>query len=185
MREFEDSISPEPEPSVRGIPPRPPKKTARDLMDDPEWRGSILDEIENRLARYPEARVKRDLSSISCLPSNPGGFMVTLRVARISGIECYSVFYKDSQVETTARKAAVIEFGFALSNGSRLKEYLRRGTVYRSTVEIWDIYEGRWKPDREFIRWSSALWQFWYRPTIRYLQNRLIDLDSDELRTAA
>ena len=185
MREFEDSFSPQPETSVRGIPPRPPKKTARDLMDDPEWRGSILDEIEKKLERYPEARVKRDLSSISCLPPNPDGYMVTLRVARNSGVECYSLFYKDSHVETTARQAAVVEFGFALSNGSRLKEYLRRGKVYRSTIEIWDTYERRWKPDWDFIPWSTALWQFWYRPTIRYLQNRLIDLDSDDLRAAA
>jgi len=185
MSDFEDSFDPQPEPSSRGVPPRPPKKTARDLMDDSEWRGSILDEIEKRLARYPEARVKRDLSSISCLPSYPDGFVVTLRVARNRGVEGYSVFYKDSHVETTARKAAVIEFGFGLSNGCRLKEYLRRGKAYRSTVEIWDIHEGRWKPDWEFIPWSSALWQFWHKPTFRHLQNRLIDLDSDDLSAAA
>jgi hypothetical protein len=185
MREFEDSFSLQPEASRRGIPPRPPKKTARGLMDDPEWRGSMLDEIEKRLARYPEARIKRDLCSISCLPSYPDGFAVTLRVARNKGVERYSVFYKDSHVETTARKVAVNEFGFALSNGCRLKEYLRRGKAYRSTVEIWNIYERRWKPDWEFIPWSSALWQFWYRTDIRYLQNRLIDLESDDLRAAA
>jgi hypothetical protein len=185
MREFEGSFRPQPEPSGRGVPPRPPKKTARGLMDGPEWRGSILDEIENRLARYPEARVKRDLSSISYLPSYSDGYVVTLRVARKRGVECYSVFYKNSHVETTARKAAVVEFGFALSNGCRLKEYLKRGEAYRSTVEIWDIEERRWKPDWEFIPWSNALWKFWDRPTIRYLQNRLIDLDSDDLRAAA
>jgi hypothetical protein len=87
MREFEDSSTPQPEPSFRGIPPRPPKKTARGLMDDPEWRGSILDEIEKRLGRFPEARVRRDLSSISCSPSSPDGFAVTLQVARDRWVE--------------------------------------------------------------------------------------------------
>lgn len=185
MSEFEHSFDPQPEPGARGIPPRPPKKTARGLMDDPEWRGSILDEIEKRLSRYPEARVKRDLSSISYLPSDPGGFAVTLRVGRNKRCEYYSVFYNESQVEFTHRRSAVIEFGFGLSNGCRLKEYSRNGKAYRWIVELWDVKERRWKPDWDFVPWSSALWQFWYRPTFRYLQNRLIDLDSDDLRAAA
>jgi hypothetical protein len=185
MGEFDDGANPQPAPGFGGIPPRPPKKTARGLMDEPKWRGPILDDIERRLARYPEARVKRDFSSISCLPSYPDGFAVTLRVARNQGRESYSIFYKDSHVETTLRKAAVIEFGFGLSNGCRVKEYLRGAKAYRGSVEIWDSCERQWRPDREFIPWSSALWQFWRKPAIRYLQNRLIDLNSEDLRAAA
>jgi hypothetical protein len=184
MSEFEDSFNPQPEPGTRGIPPRPPKKTARGLMDDPEWRGSILDEIEKRLSRYPDARVKRGLSSICCLPSDPDGFAVTLRVGRNKSGEYYSVFYNGSQVDFTHRRSAVIEFGFGLSNGCRLKEYSRKGTAYRWIVELWDVKERLWKPDWDFIQWSHLLLLI-RRPTIRCLQNRLIDLDGDDLMAAA
>jgi hypothetical protein len=185
MSESEDGFIPQPHPGASGIPPRPPKKTARGMPDGPEWRGSIIDELERRLARFPDARVKRTSSSIVCLPAHPGGFRVSLRVRRNAYSEYYSIFYEGSHVETSFREVAVTEFGFALSNGCRLKEHLRQGEAYRRIVEIWDPLESRWKADLEFVPWSRSLWQFWRRPTIRYLQNHLIDLNSDDLRAAA
>jgi len=185
MSELEESFTPQPEPGANGIPPRPPKKTAQGLEDDLPSRGSILDEIERRLARYTEARIYRDSFSITCLPSHPDGFMVMLRVNRNKQGELYSVFYNGSRVDFTHRKSAVIEFGFGLSNGCRLKEYSRKGKAYRWIVELWDVNERRWRPDWDFMPWSDTLWQFWQPTSFRYLQNRLIDLDGDEARAAA
>jgi hypothetical protein len=187
MTESDKNFGPELEPGARGIPPRPPKKTARGLMGDSDWEGrSILDEIEERLSRFPEARVKRDLFSITYLPSSPDGFPVMLRVGRNKKGEYYSVLYNGSRVDLTDRRWAVVEFGFGLSNGCRLKESTRKGKAYRWIVELWNDKERRWRPDWDFIgfQWSNVLWPF-HRPTIQYLQNPLIDLYSDDLSAAA
>jgi hypothetical protein len=185
MSDFEDISIPQPEPGASGGPPRPPKRTARGLFEEPQYGGSILDEIEQRLTRYPQARVRRTISSISCLPLEPNGFLVILKVIKLHGREHYRVFYGASQRETTHRRAAVLEFGFGLSNGCRLKEYSRGGRAYRWVVELQSITKQSWDPDWDYMPFSRDLLAFWRRPTIRYFQNHLIDLDDNDLLAAA
>jgi hypothetical protein len=113
--------------------------------------------------------------------------VVGLQVIKDDTREYYSVYCGGSHEEFTSRTAAVMSFGFGLSNGCRLKEYSREGQAYRWIVEIWDVSERTWKPDWDYIHWSSVLRQFWFAPVpeIRYLQNRLIDLDSEEFSPGA
>ena len=183
MNDPEDGAPPQPEPGACGNPPRPPKQTARNLEDDPHWRGSILDEIERRLARLPQVRVKRDTSSIRCFPCEPNGFEVSLKLINNNFCQKYSVCYDGSHEEFSSRGEAVMAFGFGLSNGCRLKEYCRKGKAYRWIVEIWDVNERGWRPFWDFSEWTGVVQQFWPTPTIRYLQNRLIDLFSDDLNS--
>jgi hypothetical protein len=184
MSDFENSIPPQPEPGARGNPPRPPKITARALEDDPEWRGSIIDEIEKRLVRYPEARVERTSCCIRCLPSHPDEFVVGLRVKETVNDDRHSVFCGPSCLEFSSRGAAVTAFGYGISNGCRLKEYSRQGRAYRWITEI-QRFQNDWMLVWDFMPWSTAVLQFWSRPTIRYLQNGLIDLRDDGLSSAA
>src|ERR1700678_669335 len=159
MSDYEDSKPPQPEPGARGNPPRPPKSTARALEDDPEGRGSIIDEIEKRLARCPEARVERNSGSIRCLPSHSDGFVVSLRVKETVNGDRYSVFYGPSCLEFSSRIEAVTAFGYGLSNRCRLKEYSRQGRAYRWMTEI-QLSQNCWMLVWDFMPWSTAVLQF-------------------------
>jgi hypothetical protein len=185
MSDFQDSVPPQPEPGACGNPPRPPKQTARGLEDNPQWRGSILDEIEYRLARFPQAIWKRDKSSIRCFPCQPNGFVVGLKVVKTNVAEPYSVYYGGSHEEFSSRGSTVTAFGFGLSDGCRLKEYSRNGRAYRWIVEFWDVNLRTWKPDWDYGQWETLVRLIRHAPSVRYLQNGLIDLDSDELSSAA
>jgi hypothetical protein len=142
------------------------------LEDEPSERGSIIDEIQRRMERFPQARVERDACSIAYLPAASDGFVVRLTVER-EGTE-YCVHYNGARQKFTHRGRAVVTFGFGLSTGCRLREYRHGGNAYRWVVEIWDLAEKRWKTDWEDVRWQGVL--FWRRSVIFYLQNRLIEL---------
>lgn len=185
MNEFEDSMVPLPDPGASRKPPRPPKITARGLEDDPGEDGSILDEIERRLARFPEARVRRDATSISCLPSDRDGFRVCLKVGVKAGKPVYSVFYNGAREDFSVRNEAVVTFGFGLSNGCRLKEYMKRGAAYRWVVELRGSESERWTPHLDYDRGPDSLRWFFSKPVVLCLQNHLIDLDGDQFLSVA
>jgi hypothetical protein len=140
---------------------------------------TIIEEIRERLGRYPEAEVEFEESSVTYLPSSPDGFVVRLCVHPGHGDatqEWYSVHYNGSHEEFNRRSAAVMTFGFGLSTGCRLREYSRLGRAYRWVVDWWDQDKQGWKPSWEIIQFTAPFWQFWNRTTMKYLQNRLIDL---------
>jgi hypothetical protein len=137
---------------------------------------SIIEEILEKLARYPEAPVEHDDSSVTYRPPGPDGFVVRLTVERFPGGERYVVHYNGSHEQFYHRGTAMKAFGFGLSTGCRLREYSRSGRAYRWVVEVWDWQKHRWDADWDVVRWFTSLVQFWRRPSIRFLQNRLIDL---------
>jgi hypothetical protein len=176
---------PAPQPDESGRPPRPPKITARGLEDSRPEDESIIDEIARRLAtKSPNAYVKRGDDFVAYFPDDPNGFMVRLVVLGPAKNQ-YRVYYDGSWEDFSSRKAAVLQFGFGLSNGCRLREYSRYGKTYRWVVELWDERLKFWKPDWDYVQWAAAIPQFWHRPVVRYLQNHLIDLEGPGLSCAA
>jgi len=140
---------------------------------------TIIDEIREKMGKFPAARVEHDFSSITYFPDSSDGFVVRLVVLKKSPAhEVYSVYYNGSHEEFEHRGTAIKAFGFGLSTGCRLQEFTRGGEPYHWIVEIEDYHRLRWKPDWEIIRFSVAFRQFWRSPTVRCLQNRLIDLST-------
>ena len=146
---------------------------------------TIIEELREKLARYPNAQTVFDDSSITCLSSSPDGFAVRLTVHPGVTREWYSVYYNGSHEEFGHRETAMLTFAFGLSSGCRLREYSRLGRAYRWVVDLWDKDKQRWKPDWEIVQFTAPFWQFWRRPTVRCLQNRLIDLDDGDAAHAA
>jgi hypothetical protein len=137
--------------------------------------GTVIEEIREKMGRFPEACVQYDASSVTYFPDNTTGFVVRLVVLSTDpGHERFSVYYGSSHEEFEWREAAVMAFGFGLSTGCRLREFSRGGELYRWVVEVWN--KARWQSDWEIFRPSTAFCQFWRRPVVRCLQNRLIDL---------
>ena len=142
---------------------------------------SIIDEIREKMGKFPEARVEYDASSITYYPDSTDGFVVRLTVLKNApDKESYSVFYNGLHEEFDRRSSAILAFGFGLSTGCRLREFVRAGEPYRWIVDLKDDQRLRWKPDWEILRFSTAFWQFWHSPTIRCLQNTLIDISSED-----
>lgn len=140
---------------------------------------TIIDEILGKMGKFPEARVQHDASSITYLPNSSNGFVVRLVVSKKNpSHEVYSVYYNGSHEEFEHRKSAILAFGFGLSTLCRLREFTRGGEPYRWVVDIKDDVQLRWKPDWEITQLSPAFWQFWRKPTVRCLQNELINLST-------
>jgi hypothetical protein len=146
---------------------------------------TIIEEIRERMAKYPQLRVEHDASSITYFLSAEDGFIVRLSVEQLPGWERYTVYYNGSHEEFTHRGAAIKAFAFGLSTGCRLREYLSSGRPYRWVVDAWSPQRHRWESDWDIIRWFLAPALFWRRPTVRHLQNRLIDLDDGDSVHAA
>lgn len=146
---------------------------------------SIIEEIREKMTKFPEAHIEHNASSITYHPSSPDGFTVRLTVEIDAGWEEYTVYYNGSHEEFTHRATAIQAFGFGLSTGCRLREYVRSGHPVRWVVDTWSTERHRWEADWDVVRWFLAFALFWRRPTMRYLQNRLIDLDNGGFAHAA
>jgi hypothetical protein len=152
------------------------------LRDTPQFANvrvlPVIEELQHRLARYPEARWESDASSLMYLPSAADGFRVALSAQQAQFGVRYVIRYNGYSEETSKWGSAITIFGFGLSTGCRLREYSRNGKAYRWVLELAD--RERWQPYRERVAPSACLLQLWCRWRVRYLQNRVINLDGDD-----
>jgi hypothetical protein len=137
---------------------------------------TIVEEVRERIARYPHAEIQHDETSIIYYPSNDDGFIVRLLVQAEDDRECYSVYYGGCRQEELDRKGSGVTFGLGLSNGCRLREFSRDSETYHWITDI-EGYRG-WRPYWEDWRLCPAFWRFWRRAKVQVLQNKLIDLGS-------
>jgi hypothetical protein len=138
---------------------------------------SIIDEICVRMSRFPQAEIDHGDSWITYYPASPDGFVVRLVVTMQAAQERFLVYYGGSRQEEQGRDGSIIDFGFGLSNGCRLREFSRNGEAYRWITDIDSFVKG-WSPYWETYRFSGAFWRFWQRRSVQCLQNQLIDLDA-------
>jgi hypothetical protein len=133
----------------------------------------IIDQLSQKLAKFPGARFESDSSSITFFPDANDGFMVRLVVKQTPIGAKYAVFYNGCHEEFTEWREAMENFAFGLSTGCRLWEYSRYGRPYRWVVEV-QHEDNIWRPNWEITAWAAPFWQFWRRPQVRLLQNHLI-----------
>lgn len=141
-----------------------------------DW-GTIIQEIRERMYRFPAAHVEQSVNSIAYFPDARDGFIVRLLVLnqRKDGA-LYSVFYDEVGEQFTDKSSAILAFGWGLSTRCRVRVFSRGGSAYRWVVDLSNAEQ--WNPARETLRLSRGFWQFWRRSAVRCLQNRLIDLDT-------
>ena|SRR5258708_6438849 len=144
---------------------------------------SIIEEICERMKRYPHAGLEHDDSSVTYHPSSPSGFIVQLIVRQGGSREHYWIYYGGCRQEMAQQACAIVTFGFGLSTGCRLRVYSRGRRPYHWIIDLW--YETSWKADWETYDFSSVFWHFWRRPKVHCLQNRLIDLNDGGAAAAA
>lgn len=127
---------------------------------------NIIDEIRERLKKYPHIRYEASEGSITVFPTSENGFDVSLYVGDHEG---FVVYYNGWHEDVQTRDEALDRFAFGLSSECRLKESSRGGRVYRWTMEF--RRDGEW---REGGTTALLFFRFWNRKSERYLQNNLI-----------
>jgi hypothetical protein len=126
---------------------------------------NAIEEIKERLRKYPHVRYEVGASSISVLPTSNDGFTVGLEVSQNQ----ITVFFNGWHEHFQEQDEALDCFAFGLSDECRLKECRRGNFAYRWTVE--SKQDGKWVADSET---GLFLFPFWKSKEVRYLQNNLI-----------
>ena len=126
---------------------------------------SAIEQIKERLRKYPHVRYEADASSISVLPRSNDGFTVDLNVNQSQ----YTVSFNGWHEEFEKEDEALDCFAFGLSDECRLKECRRGNFAYRWTVE--SKQNGNWVADSET---GLFLFPFWRPKKVCYLQNNVI-----------
>jgi hypothetical protein len=124
-----------------------------------------IEQIQDKLRKYPHVTYEMGQSSITVLPTSSAGFTVGLE---INGA-VHTVFFNGWHENFRQPEEALDCFAFGLSDECRLKECRRGSFAYRWTVE--SKQNGEWVADSET---GLFLFPFWKTKTIHYLQNDLI-----------
>jgi hypothetical protein len=132
---------------------------------------NLIQEIKNKLTKYPGVRYESGASWITVFPSSDDGFEVSLM---LNGGSEYMISFSAWHVDLSSPEEALNLFAMGLSDGCRLKEY-RRGTfAYKWTLEY--LEDGEWTEDETT---ALVLFPFWRKRAVRYLQNHLLTLPAD------
>jgi hypothetical protein len=138
---------------------------------------NLIDEIKERLAKYPSARYFSSVNSITVLPLSDQGFTVELTA---NGGDAYTVFFNGWHEDFDNSEEALNVFALGLSTDCRLREYQRGQFAYKWTLE--------WKDEGHWIEQSTTgllLFPFWRKANVRVLQNNLIVARSPANTSAA
>ena len=126
---------------------------------------NAIEQIKERLRKYPHVKCEVGVSSITVLPTSNDGFTVGLDLTRSQFTVSFNGWHEDFPVEDEALDC----FAFGLSDECRLKESRRGGFAYRWAVESKD--NGKWVAGSET---GLFFFPFWKPKEVRYLQNNLI-----------
>lgn len=126
---------------------------------------NAIEQIKERLRKYPHVKYEVGATSISVLPTSNDGFTVGLYVSKTHYTISFNGWHEDFQKEDQALDC----FAFGLSNECRLKECRRGNFAYRWTVE--SRQNGNWLADSET---GLLLFPFWRPKKVCYLQNNVL-----------
>src|SRR5262245_43687676 len=100
---------------------------------------TVIDEIRDRLSKFPDLKVKSNSDSISISPSSPDGFVIEFSVNPGGR---YTVAFEGWHEDFDDKTEALNVLALGLSNECRLKEYMRGNFAYKWTVEV--LEDGLW-----------------------------------------
>lgn len=126
---------------------------------------SAIDELKNKLARYPGVRYTESSDAIEVCPTDKSGFSVCLRVVSTA----FSVNFEGWHEHFDSKDAALDCVGFGLSEACRLC------VVYRGSTPTKWIVESR--QGDSWIQDSATgllFTPFWRARRIEYRQNHLL-----------
>jgi len=130
-----------------------------------------LEEIRERLRKYPQLRVTDEGKSLTVHPHSKNGFEVWFsedEAGYTVGYDGWHEHFEKDEIDS-----ALGCFGFGLSGNCRLKVILRGGKTHKWMVEAFE--NGEW------ISYSTTgllLVPFWRKKEMRYLSNDGVSLNN-------
>jgi hypothetical protein len=126
-----------------------------------------IQELKEKLAKYPTANCQIEADRIEVPPSSDDGFAVSLYDCGNETIVSYGGWHQHFQDVEEAQNC----FAFGLSTRCRLAVHHRGGFEYKWTIQTKDK-NGAWNNCD-----ASALlfFPFWRKKSVKYLQNDLWD----------
>ena len=131
---------------------------------------SAIEQVRQRLAKYPSVRYEAGPARITILPGGPIRFAVSLAEAPGRYTVAFEGWHEDFTTEAEALECVA----FGLSDACRLRVERRGAFRYRWTVEAREA--GEWRADS-----TTGLlpFPFWRPRTVEYRQNALIRADAE------
>jgi hypothetical protein len=125
-----------------------------------------IEQIKERLKKYPHLKFEESSDHIKVLPTNSSGFSVTLYFEKNE----ITVFYGDSWHEHFQNETEALNcFAFGLSKECRLKVFSRGNIEYKWVLE--HFRQGQWIEDSTS---GSLFFPFWLPKKVEFLQNNVI-----------
>ena len=125
---------------------------------------SAVEQIRQKLQRYPHVQVSSTATAITALPLSADGFPVRLD----DHSRGYTVSFAGWHEEFDSQQEALSCFAFGLSEACRLRVLSRGSFNYRWIVQ--HFKDGEWHDDSET---GLLVFPFWLRRRERYLQNHV------------
>lgn len=126
---------------------------------------NVIEEVKNRLVKYPSVRYDADDSQITIHPHDSEGFTVSLSRQKTGFTVAFDGWHEEFDSGTEALEC----LAFGLSSDCRLRIECRGKMPIRWTVEF--LEDGKW---REESTTGLLLFPFWRRRRVVYRQNALI-----------
>lgn len=130
---------------------------------------SAIDEIKERLQKYPHVRYEASETHIIIFPTSEMGFEVALYIDSDGQDAEYTVHYNGWHEHEFSKDEALESVAFGLSTSCRIREFSRSGEPYKWIQEY--FAEGEW---REGSTLATIPWKFWKRKEVKILSNNLL-----------
>lgn len=130
---------------------------------------SAIDEIKERLQKYPLVKYEVSETHITIFPTSDMGFEVALYIDNDGPDAEYTVHYNGWHEHELSKDEALESVAFGLSTSCRIKEYSRAGAPYKWKQEY--FADGEW---HEGSTLATISWKLWRRKEVKILQNDLL-----------
>ena len=126
-----------------------------------------IQEVKNKLEKYPHIKYEEETNFINILPVNDSGFTIQLEVNPSS----YTVAFEGWHESFEDAEEALNCLAFGLSDSCRLKITYRGTSPQKWEVQAKEENNGSWYTDSET---GLIIFKFWHKPKVTYKQNSLL-----------
>jgi len=137
---------------------------------------NIIEKISEELKeRYPKVEFKIvNNDEMTILTKDENGFEIFVQQGEIENTVHFGTWHFHFDNDKNGKNELLEYLGFRMSKLGRLKAYLRNGEEYKWTFETKNEEDGNWYPAGTMRRMN---FKFWQKPTVKYYQNNLIELE--------
>lgn len=139
----------------------------------------LIEKISEQLKeRYPQVEFRiENKDEMTILSKAENGFEILVQQGDRENTIHFGNWHFHFDNDKDGKNELLDYLGFGMSKLGRLKAYLRSGKEYKWTFETKNEEDGNWYPAGTM---GLMNFQFWQKPSVKYYQNDLIQLDGQK-----